>query len=367
MSLSFVKREGPIVKRPTIGVGSPNLTREAVIYYDGASILPLQIPNPMSKLLKDRHPDIFAQIDRSVDYGFNINTLTYGSNKKVLFICNKSSCGHHRWEATINHRTSGNNCPFCAGKQSCLCTQLSITHPKIFSEIDKSIDYGFDINKLTHGSRREVWFVCNDTPNERHRWKDMIQYRVEYPNCRYCKRLAITHPEIFSQIDKSVDYGFDLNTLTHGSGKKVRFICDESSCEHHRWDAYIYSRTNGQNCPFCSGHQSCECTQLPVTHPKIFSEIDKSIDYGFNLNTLTRGSHKRIWFICLLNSLHRWKTSINHRTRGNNCPFCSGRGHSKLGLEIINFLKGYYNDPDILHYPNEFSVLNSVSSIRDIS
>ncbi len=39
--------------------------------------------------------------------------VTFGSNKKVWWI---GECGHN-WEASVNDRTQGQGCPYCAGKR----------------------------------------------------------------------------------------------------------------------------------------------------------------------------------------------------------------------------------------------------------
>lgn len=38
--------------------------------------------------------------------------VTPGSGKKVWWICGKG----HEWEATVNNRSRGRGCPYCAGK-----------------------------------------------------------------------------------------------------------------------------------------------------------------------------------------------------------------------------------------------------------
>lgn len=62
---------------------------------------------------------------------------------------------------------------------------------------------------------------------------------------------------------------------------------------------------------------------------KYLKDIDWLIkEYDFEKNTeydfekLTCGSHKKINWIC--NKGHRWQDTINHRLRGDNCPYCSG-------------------------------------------
>ena len=48
---------------------------------------------------------------------------------------------------------------------------------------------------------------------------------------------------------------------------------------------------------------------------------EKNNELGLNPNALTTGSNKFAWWIC--NNGHSWDDSINHRTAGRNCPYCS--------------------------------------------
>ena len=70
-------------------------------------------------------------------------------------------------------------------------------------------------------------------------------------------------------------------------------------------------------------------------HPELLDEWD----YQKNINgpeTYTRGSAKKVWWIC--RNRHSWKASIGSRTRkdgGTGCGKCSGYGTSKLELRIF--------------------------------
>ncbi|MEI7482789.1 MAG: zinc-ribbon domain-containing protein [Elusimicrobiota bacterium] len=41
---------------------------------------------------------------------------------------------------------------------------------------------------------------------------------------------------------------------------------------------------------------------------------------------VTAGSNKKVWWLCKKG--HEWLSSINNRTNGNGCPFCSGKAVS---------------------------------------
>jgi hypothetical protein len=54
----------------------------------------------------------------------------------VWWKCLKSTCECHEWQASINSRSNGNGCPFCAGKQVCLHSNLAAKFPDLIFEWD---------------------------------------------------------------------------------------------------------------------------------------------------------------------------------------------------------------------------------------
>ena len=49
---------------------------------------------------------------------------------------------------------------------------------------------------------------------------------------------------------------------------------------------------------------------------------------------LTKGSHKKIWFLCLYG--HTYLATVNSRTNNRGCPYCSGRRSTKENNLSIN-------------------------------
>jgi len=64
------------------------------------------------KWLSD-NSELMAQWDYEKNSNLNPFDLTAHSNRKVCWICNKG----HKWQATINNRTNGSNCPICSGRK----------------------------------------------------------------------------------------------------------------------------------------------------------------------------------------------------------------------------------------------------------
>lgn len=101
-------------------------------------------------LLKETHPEIFNSIDKSIDYGFDVNKISTRSSQKVIFICEH---GHHH-EGTPAHRTRGHKCPICTRSASVRDT---------FPELCDYLLHKEDTNKLldcTIKSSMSFLFVC---------------------------------------------------------------------------------------------------------------------------------------------------------------------------------------------------------------
>ena len=106
---------------------------------------------------------------------------------------------------------------------------------------------------------------------------------------------------------------------TSGSGKKVWWKCKQG----HEWQAIIRDRTRGKGCPYCSGNLPIVGkTDLLSQYPFVAQEWN----YEKNDKTpteYTSGSRQKVWWKCKQG--HEWQTIIYNRTRGNGCPYCSGR------------------------------------------
>ena len=62
-----------------------------------------------SRSIKVKFPHLIKEWDFEENSGIDPINVTYGSKKKYSWICSKG----HSWEATVNSRTTGSNCPFC--------------------------------------------------------------------------------------------------------------------------------------------------------------------------------------------------------------------------------------------------------------
>ncbi len=113
-------------------------------------------------------------------------------------------------------------------------------------------------NDITHGSKKKVWWLCS----KGHSFESMPNSRTsKKTGCSICSgrvasednNLVIHFPKVAKEWHPSKNGELTPNDLTHGSVKKVWWLCSEN----HSYDAQIYNRTgNKSSCPFCSGHKT---------------------------------------------------------------------------------------------------------------
>ena len=110
-----------------------------------------------------------------------------------------------------------------------------------------------DINKITSGSHKKVWWICS----KHHEWEADVSSRYKGHGCPYCNNLkalagyndlATINPKLAKEWNYEKNGNLKPSDVLPGSHKKVWWICSKG----HEWDAVINNRTNGYNkCPFC--------------------------------------------------------------------------------------------------------------------
>ena len=109
---------------------------------------------------KDKHP-VMEEWDheRNEADGIFPHNTTHGSNKLVHWTCKCCPKGQlHRYQARPHLRTQkATGCPYCAGKQVCVCNSLESLHPSIAAELDCDRN-GFTAAEVLAYSHKLVWW-----------------------------------------------------------------------------------------------------------------------------------------------------------------------------------------------------------------
>ena len=145
--------------------------------------------------------------------------------------------------------------------------------------------------------------------------------------------ITITHPDISKQWHPTKNGDLRAENFTKGSNKKVWWLCEKECNEgcKHEWQAIIANRTKrNDKCSFCSNHSSkklCIHESLKHTHPEIAKQWHPTKNGDLKSENFSYGSGIKVWWLCenkcSQGCIHEWQSTINDRTSGCNCPYCS--------------------------------------------
>ncbi len=118
-----------------------------------------------------------------------LRKLKSGSNKKVHWSCNKSTCGGHQYETDIRGRTRlKTGCSICSNRQICKCkdkcNSLGYLYPNIIKEWHPTKNINISPFDFSPGSGVKINWICD----KNHEWATEIYHRIMHKNgCPLCK------------------------------------------------------------------------------------------------------------------------------------------------------------------------------------
>ena len=250
--------------------------------------------------------------------------ITPHSNRKVWWVCDQCPDGYaHEWETTVNSRTNGSGCPYCASRSVCQHNSLPTHAPAVAAQWSSKNQLSSD--KFMANSNKPAIWQCHCG----HEWTAAISKRTHgktgCPECNRVKQagripqchpvLADGQPEVMQLWDWEANgrAGLDPSKLRCFSNKKANWICHKCpKGQPHRWQAQISDVTRGSRCPCCAGMQACSCNSLQALCPTIAAEWDHTRNEG-TPDDYPAHSHKEVWWY------NRWRghfqSRIGHRAR----------------------------------------------------
>lgn len=246
-----------------------------------------------------------------------VSDLKSDSNDKVHWKCKNG----HEWEARLQDRIHGKNCPFCLREKEHKGSGLLVVE---FPELAKQLVIGkngaLSADKIAPNSSRKVWWKCD----KGHEWFASVANRSRGSNCPYCagkkvaaeNSLLVRYPELAKQLCVDEDGNLASVTVACGSGKKMAWKCDKG----HKWTAAVKDRVKGCGCPVCCGNRVSKDNCLSTVNPQLAAEWHPTKNGGLKPDNVTRGSSKKVWWIC--EKGHEWQAIVGSRSQGHGCPHC---------------------------------------------
>jgi very-short-patch-repair endonuclease/DNA-directed RNA polymerase subunit RPC12/RpoP len=238
--------------------------------------------------------------------------VTKSSGQRVWWLCSKG----HEWESTIVNRKKGNICPGCLS--------IKFLFPNLAKEWHPNKNGNLKPEDVTRGSGKKVWWLCS----KGHEYKNVVSERTIGSNCPYCSghrvskenNLKFLFPQIAKEWHPNKNGNLKPEDVTKSSGQRVWWLCSKS----HEYKTTVASRSSGKTgCPYCSGNRVSKENNLKFLFPEIAKEWHPNKNGNLKPEDVAKGTPKKVWWMC--SKKHEYFTRVSHRTRGHNCPYCSGR------------------------------------------
>lgn len=305
--------------------------------------------------LQTTNPSLAAEWNHEKNDTLKPEGVTAHSGIKVWWKCIKG----HEWQATIDSRSNGYGCPYCAGQKAISgVNDLQTVNPALALEWNYEKNVGITPCDIAANSHKTVWWKCS----EGHEWQAKIDNRNKGRSCPYCSGqkvlkgyndLQTINPTLASEWNYIKNGDLKPEFFTANSGDKVWWKCGEG----HEWQATIGNRNSGTGCPYCAGQKVLSgFNDLQTVNPTVSREWSYERNNVLTPKDIVPFSDKIVWWKC--SKGHEWKAAVKDRSRGTGCPVCASERHTsfpeyaivyyltKSGLDVIHSYKemGYELD-----------------------
>lgn len=131
--------------------------------------------------------------------------------------------------------------------------------------------------------------------------------------------LASQYPTLAREFDVERNYPLTPEDVHSGTPTKVWWTC----AHNHHWESEVRKRVLGFGCPFCAGQRTMHGkNDLQSLYPNVACQLMPNQEVM--AHKVSAHSHKKLWWVCDENPKHTWLASVDSRTRGRGCPYCSG-------------------------------------------
>ncbi len=223
--------------------------------------------------LAEQFPELAMEWDYEKNGVLTPENVSYGSNKKVWWICPK--CGQS-YQKKIGNRTApskrgveSEKCPVCLGR--IIIPEVNSLKAKYPDVIEKEWDFGKNTiapDTIPPTYRKKVWWIC--------------------PN------------------------GHSYNSLP---GNKIQ--------------------NTGGNCPYCSSQKLCRETSLGYVNPELAKEWHPTKNGELTPFDIFASTNKYIWWLCPTCG-HEWRAKGANRNVGKRgCPHCANSRSSSVPEQLL--------------------------------
>ena len=281
---------------------------------------------------------MFPLIAEEWNYKKNVGLMpedfTYGSSKKVWWICKKG----HEWQSSLSHRVGGRGCPKCKSEKSTSFPEQAILFylKQLFPDVinrykpswlktkNSSMEIDIYIPSKKIGVEYDGWFF--HVSKERDEKKDLavVEHGIELYRIREPKLPDLSTGSICINIASLNGRFYYQNAiieliklLSKKSEQNKKVVVDVKKDYSSILELYkIGERSNS----------------IAVMCPELLSEWECTKNDGLDPYTISSGSNHLIWWECKQCG-HVWQATPKHRANGEGCPLCGRKNGAYLRVK----------------------------------
>lgn len=301
---------------------------------------------------------------------FTPDTVTYGTRKKVWWICPKG----HEYQATIAHRAHGTACPICnRGRQTSFSEQaffyyVKQIYPDAINRYKDIFDNGMELDIYIPSIQTAVEYdgVFYHKQNKLNR--ELLKYEICKKN--NIRLIRVKEADIHKNPEHKTTADFVYHIPGLGDTKKAldraifTLLYSLIPKPSYKLDikTYDFNKTDDLKTSYFSNLESNSFYRLDID---INTERDKykireympdlkknsladlrqdlarewhpTKNGHFTPKMVSLGSSRKAWWLCPKCG-HEWEAAINHRVKSTGCPKCAIKRGGLLFRKAVEML-----------------------------
>ena len=271
--------------------------------------------------LTTTHPKLVDEWDYDKNGDLYPTKITFGSNKKIWWKCARG----HEWQATVNSRSSGNNCPYCKKEM-----QTSFPEQAIYFYIKKFFPKA--INRYIENKKELDIFIPNvnigiEYDGMYYHSTDSREKETKKDNYFFSKGIHVIRIKETNNIKTFKKIGNIIYYSPKKSYKNLNLVILELfKIISKLTKIYIPEfeiSVEKENISIMELFVSVVKDNSIMGNRVLAREWNYEKNKGLNPHYFSINSGKKVWWIC--KEGHEWRAVIASRNSGVNCPYCSNQ------------------------------------------
>ena len=270
------------------------------------------------------HPQLAAEWHPTKNGDLTPENVSYGANKRVWWLCPQG----HEYQATINHRSGGTNCPKCnSGRQTSFAEQafyyyIKKLYPDAINRYTEIFDNRMELDIYIPSRRLAIEYDGVFWHKKEKREREEIKYQIcQKHNIKLIRIKEVGDIDCRGIADK-VYHADNLDDRRNLEKLIMFFLQELEMWQGTFWGRYpdVNLERDGNEIRELHRTQKLE-NSLEKRYPKLAEEWNYERNGNLLPSMFSAGSSERAWWKCSVCE-NEWKTSIQSRAQGTGCNVC---------------------------------------------